>query len=414
MASKTKKNPPYNLLEKIRVNENIARYLRYGTLEDRKKAIQLYEENIKFNIYCKSYLELTIVYMEEMEYDKAINVAKKGINVHLEYKKPTDFFEIQILTDTKTDPKTERKINYNNIRGEQLKEEGNIDDAIKYYEKNVNLIAYTPKTYLNLSSLYLQKRDYESAKEILKLAIKRFSTKTDIYENYETIFKRDLEDIESFMETGTWKYRGLPRDPNYLLHDINFAEKILMGARKRKKRGQKTKKSAYKYLEEIFENGTYTNKVYRILYESYYSDKRYDDAIRVCEKAIEVLGVYPNGKKDRWEINLRKAIKRKEKVKPEILPQVEKVHQERENKANDLLKQGRVEEAIKLYEVNVNEMALSDNTYNKLVKIYMDLGKNDDAKRVCLQAIEVMKPFSHKKVKQYRNKMFEIIMGYPP
>lgn len=47
MASKTKKNPPYNLLEKIRVNENIAMYLRYGTLEDRKKAIQLYEENIK-------------------------------------------------------------------------------------------------------------------------------------------------------------------------------------------------------------------------------------------------------------------------------------------------------------------------------------------------------------------------------
>ena len=420
MGSKIKNDQTlHKLLDKIRVNENIARYLRYGTLEDRKKAIELYKENINYNIYCKSYVELTIVYMEEMEYAKAISVAEKGIKIYAEHDTYNDLFEM-IITKPKMDKKTKKKIDYNNELAERLMNQGRMDEAIEIYKTNVRLVAYTPTTYFNLANIYHYQKKFKSEKDILRLATKRFFTKKSEYGNYFS-FKREaeyfsdaLKNVESFLNTGKWKYGRLPRDPDYLYSDINFGEKVLMGARKRKKRGQKTKKSAYKYLEKILENGTYTNKVYRILYESYYSDKRYDDAIRVCEKAIEIYELFGYYKKERWELNLRKAIERKEKTKPEIIPSVDKVHQERDKKANKLLKQGQLDKAIKLYEENVTEMTLSNNTYSQLIKIYIESEKNDDAKRVCMQAIEAQKPFSNKKVKQYRRKLFEIIMGYPP
>lgn len=45
----------------------------------------------------------------------------------------------------------------------------------------------------------------------------------------------------------------------------------------------------------------------------YKKDKKYDDCIRVCEKAIDVLGFFSKDRKSRWNINLEKVTAQKEK-----------------------------------------------------------------------------------------------------
>ena len=429
MASKRKRKqnnnyPSNKIADRIRVNENIARYLRYGTLEDREKAIELYKENIEFKIPCESYSELIILYMEEMKHIKAINVAKKGIKVYAEHETYNDLFEM-IITSTKMDKKTKKKITHNNNWANGLIKQGRFDKAIELYKKNLKMVDYTPTTYLNLSYIYRYQKKFELERNILRLAIKRFSTKEEYYEYYEYYrynslknyllqFKASLNNVESYLKTGKWLYEELPKDPEVYNEDIREAKKILEDARKRKnknnKRIQTKKKRGYQILEEILNNGTYTNTVYQTLFESYYSDKRYDDAIKVCNKAIKELGLFSKEHEKKWKLNLDKAIKRKSPIEYTV----NIIHQERDKKANDLLKQGKRNEAIKLYEKNITEMTLSDNTYSKLVNIYMESERYEDAKRICMQAIEVIKPFNNKKVKQYRRKLFEIIMGYAP
>ena len=42
-------------------------------------------------------------------------------------------------------------------------------------------------------------------------------------------------------------------------------------------------------LEDIINNGTFTNTAYYTLYKIYNKDKKYDDCVRICDKAIDVL-----------------------------------------------------------------------------------------------------------------------------
>lgn len=76
--------------------------------------------------------------------------------------------------------------------------------------------------------------------------------------------------------------------------------------------------------------------------------------------------------------------------------------------SNELLKEGKQKEAISLYELNINEMTISNNTYSKLFKIYLDSEKFDDAQRICKQAIEVYKPLNHSKVSRYRYNLLRV------
>lgn len=92
----------------------------------------------------------------------------------------------------------------------------------------------------------------------------------------------------------------------------------------------------------------------------------------------------------------------------ERLPSADSVHKKRDKEANELLNQNRIAEAIELYELNVTERTISNNTYSKLINVYIELEHYIDAERICKQAIEMYKPLNSAKVSQYRQKLLSI------
>ena len=70
-----------------------------------------------------------------------------------------------------------------------------------------------------------------------------------------------------------------------------------------------------KLLQGIVEKGTYSNTVYFALYSNYIKLKNWDCAIKICEKAIEVLGFYSKDRVKMYTIYKNRAIKKKKMVK---------------------------------------------------------------------------------------------------
>ena len=192
----------------------------------------------------------------------------------------------------------------NNHKGQDLEAKGQIDDAITCYEENVRLKADTPYTYDRLASLYHYKKEFENERNTLITYINILNEDLRVNEQYKVDYIKRLENVESFLNSGKWKYDCLPSDPRTLYYDIKEA-KTLLNSDEREK--------GISMLEDIMEKGTYNNTVYNTLYQTYKKDKKFDDAIRVCNKAIEVLGLFSNDRKSRWNINLEKVIKQKEK-----------------------------------------------------------------------------------------------------
>ena len=199
----------------------------------------------------------------------------------------------------------EHKIVQNHLNADVLIDEGRIDEAIQLFEENVSLKTDAPYTYDNLAMLYHYKKDFEKERDSLKMYIdmpvdglKADKSKLD--------FTKRLENVEQFLDTGKWKFDCLPNDPKIIYYDIKEAKTLLKGDEPEK---------GIQMLEDIMNEGTYNNSVYNTLYQTYKKDKRYDDCIRVCETAIDVLGFFSNDRKDRWNINLDKSLKAKEKLK---------------------------------------------------------------------------------------------------
>ena len=279
-------------LEKIKTNESRAKKLRYGTEIERSKAIRLYEENITYNTYCESYSDLISLYMEKQEYEKAIDVAKKGIRIYSDNGKSTDLLEMMLEN---SEMSYHIKISAdNNIHGKKLEKEGKIDEAIEAYESNVLIHAETPHTYARLSIIYRKRKEIDNEIRVLKQGIKN------------------------------------------------------------------------------------------------------------CRKNPNKSHV------DRFKKALEKAKIKKAKIKSERLPQADKNHRQRDKQANELLKESNANEAIKLLELNISEKTISNNTYAKLIKTYVELEQYGDAERICKQAIEVYKPLNSAKVSRYRQKLLKI------
>ena len=192
----------------------------------------------------------------------------------------------------------------NNTKGQNFEEQGKIDKAIKCYEKNVKLNADTPFTYNRLASLYHMKYEFEKERDTLKLFINRCIDNPRANKNNIIDYRERLENVEQFLDTGKWKFDCLPSDAKTTYYDIKEAKTLLKSEEKEK---------GIKILEKIMLNGTFNNTVYNTLFQTYKKDKQFDDAIRVCEKAIEVLGFFSNDRKERWTINLDKVTKQKEK-----------------------------------------------------------------------------------------------------
>lgn len=191
----------------------------------------------------------------------------------------------------------------NNTKGERLEREGLFDEAITCYENNVKICADTPFTYQRLAALYHYKKDFQAEKTTLEKGLE-YCKNNPNPSNIESM-ERSLNNVNQFLETGNWKYDCLPVEPVTSHYEIQEAKRILKSEDKEK---------GILMLEKIMNDDSYNNTVYYTLYQTYKKDKRYDDCIRVCKKAIEVLGFFSNDRKSKWDGYLDKSIQLKEKL----------------------------------------------------------------------------------------------------
>lgn len=230
-----------------------------------------------------------------------LNKRKEEERIKREEQKRLDELEKQKFLE---EEKVFDKIVDNNLKGDELEQQGKIDDAQKLYEENVELNANTPFTYSRLASIYHYKKQFEDERDTLTLFVERLNDSPNVREQYKLELKESLENVESYLNTGKWKYDCLPSDPRTTYYEIKEAKTLLNSEEKEK---------GIMMLEEIMEKGTYNNTVYYTLYQTYKKDKQFDDCIRVCNKAIEVLGFFSNDRKNRWTIYLEKVTKQKER-----------------------------------------------------------------------------------------------------
>ena len=202
-----------------------------------------------------------------------------------------------------TPNKNIRIITDNNTKGEKLERDGLINEAIKCYENNVKICADTPFTYQRLAALYHYKKDFQSEKTTLEKGLEY--CKNNPNPSHVESMEKHLDNVNQFLETGNWKYDCLPIEPVTSHYEIQEAKRILKSEDKEK---------GILMLEKIMNNDSYNNTVYYTLYQTYKKDKRYDDCIRVCKKAIEVLGFFSNDRKSKWEKYLDKSIQLNENL----------------------------------------------------------------------------------------------------
>ena len=173
----------------------------------------------------------------------------------------------------------------------ELEQEGCFDEAQEIYEEIISSNTYTSITALfDLALIYHRNRDFEKERYTLKL-----------YINKGEVVNPDphsrLENVEYFLEKGEWKEDCLPSDPKKFYDKTRDAKKFI-------KEGEK--QLGISMLEDLIKEGSYNNTVYYTLYQIYKKEKRFDDCVRISNKAIEMLGFFSKDRKERWTTLLEK------------------------------------------------------------------------------------------------------------
>ena len=96
----------------------------------------------------------------------------------------------------------------------------------------------------------------------------------------------------------------LPFDSLEMKSDIKYAKQVLK---------EEDKDKGVNLLEIVIQEGSYSNTAYYTLYQTYMKDKKYDDAIRISNLAIENLGLFDQNRLEKWTKYKDKAIAKKEK-----------------------------------------------------------------------------------------------------
>lgn len=297
--------------EKIRKQKPIhAKYEKADKLmlrHDYKDAIPLFREVINDSeIYdvtvSLSYTFLSNCYECLHEYDKAISV----INEHIEVKKEFNENYQDLESQIEKIKKYERQYKSKGLREKGLKlfYSGNYDEAIPFFNECIDLGDDDSKTYDRLTDIYIAKRDFESAKKVLKKGIENVTWEYALQNEHKTGLKDRLENIDSYLETGILKGEKMPYESELIKSEIKNAKRILK---------EEDKEKGIRLLENIIKKGTYTNTAYYTLYQTYMKDKKYDDAIRISDLAIESLGLFDQDRLEKWTKYKDKAITKKEK-----------------------------------------------------------------------------------------------------
>lgn len=280
-----RENRPKTIHDKIREKEQKANNLEHnGQIED---AINLYEENISTGEYCyHSYNSLYFIYSQKRDYDKAEDVLIRQLAKCRDVGCNDCKHIIDNLKYTKRDAALYR-ITQNNLKIKDLEELGLFDDAIPLYQSNLNekdeYEDYIMPYYVfGLADIYHRKRDFKNEYEVLNDGYRRTN-------NYD-LLKR-FENVEQFLTTGKWKFDCLPSDAKPQFYEVKEAKTLLKSEDKEK---------GIRMLENLMNNGSFNNTVYYTLYQTYKKDKKYDDCIRVCDMAIENLGLFSQDRLSKW------------------------------------------------------------------------------------------------------------------
>ena len=173
--------------------------------------------------------------------------------------------------------------------------------TIDIYEMKIKEKSKNRLYYIELATIYHDLYDFKEEKRIYKLA-------NDNIDEYDGNIVRGLENVEHYLKNGTWLYDSLTDDitkPEN--HRNTYQGKALL------KEGNK--KEGIELLETAIENKTLINTAYYTLYQTYKKDKQYDDAIRICDEAIENLGFFSKERLNRWTEIKNKTLIIKEKNK---------------------------------------------------------------------------------------------------
>ena len=169
------------------------------------------------------------------------------------------------------------------------------DDALDSLNKAIEMGSTDQKTFKLASEIYIRNKDLDSACDVLNTGIERGN------EGLNDI----LENVECKISTGSFKVDRLPRDKKSIAPKIKEAKANI-------KKGNVDE--GVNALEEIMANGTFNNTVYNTLFVTYMKEEKYDDAIRVCQKAIDELGYFSKDRFERWnkyldEVTVKKSEK---------------------------------------------------------------------------------------------------------
>ena len=286
-------NPRNSVKNKIREREEFALKLR--NKGDIEKAIKLYEDNIATEEYCRSsYNELFFIYSNNGDNDKAIDILKRQILKCKEINCEDLDDLIESLKNLKRRVAISR-IAKNNQKINELEEKGMYDEIIPLHIANLNEFDefddyILPYNVFGLSRAYPYKKDFEKEYDVLNEGYDRLKLKSNTDNDVLKSIFENLKNVESYLKTGKFKRDCLPSDSKQTYFKIKNAKNVL----------KEDKEKGILLLENIMEDGSYNNTVYFTLYKTYMAEKRYDDAIRVCNKAIDVLGLFSQDRIEKY------------------------------------------------------------------------------------------------------------------
>ena len=307
---------PKTIEEEITQKERFAsKLMDNGDLD---AAITLLEENFATDIYSEfTYYLLWRCYSQKYGGEKSIETLERMVSKceknkfnRLNYWKRELKFQKKNLDRKHFELKyaKDMELATNNVAiGDKLCDEGKFEEAIEYYENALEMGLFDFDSCGLLREYYHFKKDFEKERDVCKLIVKNL--RNSPFKEYLPSFKDDLANVESFLNNGEWLYDCLPFDVfnhNEIVEKLYEAKKLLKTDNRNK---------GIDLLEDLIAKGTYVNEVYYALYLAYNKDKKYDDSVRICEKAIEVLGFFSSERLLAWVKHRNKVINKTEKKK---------------------------------------------------------------------------------------------------
>ena len=254
------------------------------------------------------YFDIEYCYEDNGDYDKAIEVCNEEIAILK--RKGKDYSKVESRKKDFEQKELSYKISAKLSKAKGYYYSFRFDEASDILYECIELGSDRPLNFELLSNIHIRKKELESAVNVLTIGIERVKNsklhnhESNLHNNRNTGLIDILENVNHKIETGKFKWDVIPFESEEISKEIKDAKTILK---------DEDKEKGVELLEEIMANGTYNNTVYYTLYQTYKKDGKYDDAIRVCNKAIESLGYFSNDRYEKWNNYLEKVIVQKEK-----------------------------------------------------------------------------------------------------